>query len=411
MRRHSSEAYLLSALISMKDVHGAARLGITPEMFAGYQAEYRFMLSYAQTYGEAPSPEVMVQRFPGFTFAPNEDVRFSADDVREEFNRRELAKAVRNTVEALRHGDLESALLNWNTYSPAHGVKALRETLTDESFLETYGDHVDSIELPWPTLQALTNGIGPGQFWTAAARLGVGKSWTGLEVARHAAMLGYKVIIWSLEMPERQCNTRIHSMMAPHLGFGVGFNELKSGLYSKREYKELLAAIKDNLNGNIFVLDSSSGTISPATIAAHADAADLHIVDHIGLMRDSSGSRAISDWRVMATVSNELKEIAVAKKTRIFALSQINREGDTSNWRPPRTKNLAQSDAIGQDSDVVLTMKKFSRSTMTYLLDKNRDGPGDRLFWTHFDPEAGRYGEITRDQAEHIKDGEEDFDE
>ena len=410
MRRHSSESYLISALLSLKDVHAAGRLGITPEMFAGYQAEYRFLLSYQQTYGECPSPDALAQRFPSFVFAPNEDVRFSADDVRDEYNRRELAKAVRITADSLRHGDLDTALLAWHGFSPTHGVKALTTTLTDSSFLDTYGQHVETIELPWATLQNLTGGIGPGQFWTFAARLGVGKSWTALEIARHAAMLGYRVIIWSLEMPERQCNTRIHAMMAPHLGFSVGFNELKRGLYPKKDYKALLEAIDDNLNGNIFVMDSSRGMITPATISAHADSADLHIVDHIGLMRSTSGTRGISDWRVIAEISNELKEIAVSKGTRTLALSQINREGDTSNWRPSRSKNLSQTDAIGQDSDVVVTMKKFSQTTMTYLLDKNRDGPADRLWWTHFDPETGRYGEITRDAAEHIKDQEDDLD-
>jgi replicative DNA helicase len=144
----------------------------------------------------------------------------------------------------------------------------------------------------------------------------------------------------------------------------------------------------------------------PATVAAYAEEADLHIVDHIGLFRASSGSRAIADWRVQAEISNEFKEIAVSKKTRVLALAQINREGDTSNWKPPRTKNLAQSDAIGQDSDVVVTMKKYSDTVMTYLLDKNRDGPSDRLFWSRFDVENGDYREITRDQADKNKDSE-----
>jgi len=410
MRRHSSESYLLSALLSLKDVHAAERLGITPEMFAGYGAEYRFLLSYAKTYGECPSPDTVAQRFPGFVFAPNEDVRFSADDVRADHNRRELAKVVRFTADSLRHGDLDSAMVSWGDFSPSIGTKALRQTLTDPAFLDNYGEHVETIEVPWHSLQGLTGGIGPGQYWTFAARLGVGKSWTALEMARHAAMLGYKVLIWSLEMPEKQCNTRMHALMSPHLGFDYGFHAIKNALISRREYQELLLAIEDNLNGNIFVLDSSHGTITPSVIAAHAEAADLHIVDHIGLMRDSSGARAISDWRVAATVSNELKEIAVSKKTRVLSLSQINREGDTSNWRPPRSKNLSQTDAIGQDSDVVVTAKAFSRSTMTYLLDKNRDGPGDRLFWTNFDVERGRFGEITRDQAVLIKDNEEDVD-
>lgn len=409
MRRHSSEAYLISALVSLRDAHAAQRLGITPEMFAGYQPEYRFLLSYQQTYGECPSPEALTQRFPAFVYAPNEDVRFSADDVRDEFNRRELAKAVRSTVEQLRFGDLDAALLEWNSFSPTTGAKSLVDSLADDAFLEHHGEFLDSIEVPWQTLQGLTRGIGPGQYWTFAARLGQGKSWTGLEIARAAILAGRKVIVWSMEMPRHQIHTRMHAMLAPHLGYGVTFNELKGGTYSKREYRDLLTSIRDNVMGNLFVLDSSDLMITPAAIAGHADAAELHIVDHIGLMRSSSGSRAIDDWRIAATISNEFKELALAKRTRVVALSQINREGDTGGWRPPRSKTLSQSDSVGQDSDVVVTAKRFSNSTMCYLLDKNRDGPSDRLYWTNFDVDNARFGEITREMAEHIKDNE-DYD-
>lgn len=409
MRRHSSEAYLISALVSLRDAHAAQRLGITPEMFAGYQAEYRFLMSYQQTYGECPSPEVLVQRFPSFSYTPNEDVRFSADDVRDEYNRRELAKAVRSTVEQLRFGDLDAALLEWNSFAPVTGTKSLVDSLADDGFLEHHGEFVDSVPVPWDTLQACTGGIGPGQFWTFAARMGMGKSWTALVIARDAILAGRRVVFWSMEMPRKQVHQRMHALLAPCLNFGVTFNELKGGTYSKREYRDLLASIRDNVMGNLFVLDSSDLTITPAAIAGHADAADLHIVDHLGLMRGSAGGRAVDDWRNMAVISNELKEIALAKKTRVVALSQINREGDTGTWRPPRAKFLSQSDAIGQDSDVVVTMRRFSNSTMVYLLDKNRDGPSDRLFWSHFNVDTANFAEITRETAEHIKDNE-DYD-
>lgn len=406
MRRHSSEAYLISALLSAKDAHAAERLGITPDMFAGYAAEYRFLLSYTQAYGECPSPEAVAQRFPGFVYVPNEDVRFSADDVRDEHNRRELAKTVRATAEQLRHGDIDTAMLEWGSYAPARSVSALRDTLADDSFLDDWTVSDDVIECPWPSLQRMTGGIGIGQYWTVAARLGVGKSWTAATFAVKAALAGRRVLVWSLEMPERQYKTRLHALLAPHLGIEAPFSELKARTYPRSSYKELLGSIRDNVAGSVFVLDTSHGMITPATIAAYADAADLHVVDHIGLMRATAGSRAVADWRVQAEISNELKEVAVSKRTRILSLAQINREGDTNGWKPPRTKHLAQSDAIGQDSDVVIPMKKYSDTVMTYLIDKNRDGPSDRVFWSRFDVENGEMTEITRDTADKIKDGE-----
>lgn len=410
MRRHSSEAYLLSALITTGDVLGAERRGIVPTMFAGYQAEYRWLLSYQHTYGEAPSAETMLQRFPAFRFTENTDVRFSADEVREEHNRRELAKAVRGTAEYLRQGDLESALIEWGGFSLDQSGAELTDGLADASFLEFYDTQEEVLSMPWPSLTNLTSGgIRPGEYWVFAARLGVGKSWTNCVVAANAIQHGKDAVIYSLEMPKHDVHQRMHALLAPSLGFDVTFEELRSHAFPRRKYKLLLEAIKSEVPGNFFVVDSSSGPISPATVAAHANKAELHMIDYIGLMRDVAGTRAVADWRVAAAVSNELKEISTAKSTRVLALSQLNRDGDNvRDWRPASSRFLSQADAIGQDADGVVTMKKYSATVMTYLLDKSRSGPSDRYFWTRFDPNTAAFEEISRARADAIKDQEMD---
>jgi len=408
MPRYSSEAYLLSALLTSRDAHGAEKRGITPEMFAGYGTEYRWFLSYVKTYSEVPSIETFKQRFPGFPLTPNEDVRFSADEVREDFNRRQLAKSIRGAAEHLRQGDLDSALLEWGGFSPNRAGVELLDTLGDDAFLEFYDSPRLLIPTPWETLTTLTGGgIRVGDYWVIAARLGQGKSWTMAVMACLAIMSGFRVIIYSLEMTKEDVHQRMHALLAVLLGYEVSYSELRDRTFSRREYKALLADIRDNVPGKFFVVDSTSGPISPATVAAHSEAADLHFVDYIGLMRNTDGTRSVDDWRNAASISNQLKEVAQAKSTRVVALSQINREGDTGGWKPPKSKHLSQADAIGQDADVIITAKKYSESAMTYLLDKNRGGIGNRLFWTNFSLDgAANFDEISRDRADAIRERE-----
>jgi replicative DNA helicase len=110
----------------------------------------------------------------------------------------------------------------------------------------------------------------------------------------------------------------------------------------------------------------------------------------------------------MASISNMLKESALSVGTPIVAAAQINRDGDSAGWRPPKVKNLSQSDALGQDGDVVLTHKQYGKTAMVYSVEKNRNGEQGSLFFTAFEPDTGNMREINKATAENLKDESED---
>ena len=137
-------------------------------------------------------------------------------------------------------------------------------------------------------------------------------------------------------------------------------------------------------------------------VAARACEYDLIIVDYVGLMAQDGGGRAIDDWRVMASISNALKITALSQKTALLCAAQINREGENGS-SPPKVKNLAQSDALGQDGDVVLTMRSKPHDVATHFsLEKNRHGASGIQFWTTFSPNTGVFTEISRDHADDL---------
>jgi hypothetical protein len=66
-------------------------------------------------------------------------------------------------------------------------------------------------------------------------------------------------------------------------------------------------------------------------------------------------------------------------------------------------KNLAQSDALGQDGDVVLTMRAKPKNVATHFsLEKNRHGSSGIPFYTTFDPNRGVFTEISAEHAEDL---------
>ena len=60
---------------------------------------------------------------------------------------------------------------------------------------------------------------------------------------------------------------------------------------------------------------------------------------------------------------------------------------------------MAESDQLGRDADVVVTMRRESKRVLLCNLAKNRHGPASRRWHVVLDPAALRFGEITQDQA------------
>lgn len=404
--RPSSEALLCASLINNKDVSLAGAFGVLPDHFVGYQSEYRWILSFNQTYGSAPTKDALLSRFPEFPFTDATDTAFASDEVRHASNQRQLRQAVRSAAIHIGEGDYEEAAMALSSYTPIAVQRAPVNALHDMSFLESWDDKPDSMSMPWKTLQNVTGGCRPGDLWYIAARTGMGKSWNSVQITADALMAGRKVNLYSLEMPKAQVLTRLHVVLGHALGIPVDHVAMRDKIYDVIAYRKLVNRIRDEVPGEVFMFDASDGKCSPVTVGARAGDVDMNIIDYIGLMSSPMGGRAVDDWRVIASISNELKEIAAAKGTRMLALAQINREGATVGRYPPKLKNLAQSDALGQDGDVVLTQKQYSQTSQIFSIEKNRSGASGLYYYARFLPNEGVFHEISREAADDLRDQE-----
>jgi replicative DNA helicase len=398
----SGEALLISTMLNTGV--DPAIYGISDGMLAAYQTQYRWLVSYPGQYGTLPTSSVFRHAFPDFVLDGDaEDIIYAAEVVRGEHRRREAIKLLTTVSEHINTGDVEEAIQLIQSAKFTTSTRAqVSNALEDDDFFVEYSEKPDAMTVPWKTLQKETGGIRKGDLWYIAARQGNGKSWTLGDMARHALIEGREVKFYSLEMPKHQVMVRMHVLLGASLDFNVNHIAMRDRVYDPVAYKRLVKKIKSEVMGKFYVQDSSFGKISPQVIAQDTDM-DVVFVDYVGLMTSPTGSAAVEDWRHMAAISNALKLTANSNQVRVVAAAQINREGDTLGLHTPRLKNLSQSDALGQDGDVVVTAKQ-SGQAMAYSLEKNRHGEGGKKFYTKFLPNIGKFPEITQEEAQMIAD-------
>jgi hypothetical protein len=407
MARTTPETLLLSAVINSGDLTATSQYNITPDKMFGYSDEFRWVLDYYARWGHMPTDEHLKVAFPGFPLSDDEeDPRWPAQEVAEAWSTREALKALRQAGELFKQGKTGEAVKVMNSTSYLPGIRMPKSLVDDPSFIEEYeAPPAGRVTLPWQTPQMYTNGIGPGELWYLPARPMQGKSFFLLNIAANAACMGNNVMFVSLEMSPWECRVRYLTDMAHKLHIEVDSMAILKREFPAKQIRALEAEIKTATSGTLAIHDLTEGFASPSTIARYAKDYDLICIDYVGLMRGDNGSRSIDDWREAAKISNALKEISLQNKTRIIAATQINREGDNHHqWRPPKLRHLSQTDALAQDGDVVITLRAFGRKSRVLSLEKNRHGDSSRLFYTNFDPNIGDFTEITRAEADLLRD-------
>jgi len=398
---------LLSSIINTQDAFAGRSHSVVPAQLIGYRDEYEWILRHYERLNSCPTRSEFLTQFPDFPLSEDQvDARYPAMRIREAASVRDLQRRIITAQRFLTEKKVEEAFSEIQGVHLDLSVGRPDNVLVDPGFLDDYeslASGADRVPLPWNTLQGKTNGIGPGELWYFAARQGHGKSSFLIAMAVAAAQQGLRTCIYSLEMRKRLVQVRSHVAAGHLLGMDVDAYAMLHGQFDQRDYKELLDTISTAFPGEIHIHDQTSGRVTPGVIASHAADYDLNIVDYVGLMYTDDGRPAISDYRAMAEISNQLKEISLAKATRVLGAAQINRDGDNSLKRPPKLKSLAQSDHLGNDGDVVITMKRYGRDACALSLEKNRNGDSERMFWTNYLPNIGEFGEITRDEADEIR--------
>lgn len=233
-------------------------------------------------------------------------------------------------------------------------------------------------------LDFVTGGLQRRELVSIIGRTGRGKSWVGIKMIQAALNAGCKVLYYPLEMNLTAVMYRLHTFLAKDFGFKNMRNRDLSRDVAKvdvNEYKELLKKCHKKFEGQLRILDIGSVkdgyTVDRVYNDCERERPDMVVVDYLTLLQlDGTFNVRTEDYVVVRQLSNGLKLISVNYDLCSIVVAQVNRAGEghaSGSDLLPKLKHISFGDALGADSDKVISINKLEE-TMYYGLIKNRSG-------------------------------------
>jgi replicative DNA helicase len=254
-------------------------------------------------------------------------------------------------------------------------------TIEEIEAIAAHGGQMVGVPTGFADLDALTNGLHPGQLVIIAARPAIGKSTLGLDLARAASIRnGATSVIFSLEMARNEIVMRLMSAEAQ-----VPLSHMRGGTMSDADWQKLARRSGAITAAPLFIDDSPNMSMMEirAKCRRLKQKHDLRlvIVDYLQLM--SSGKKVESRQQEVAEFSRALKLLAKELEVPVIAISQLNRGPEQRQDRKPMMSDLRESGSLEQDADVVILLNRedaYERESprageADFIVAKHRNGP------------------------------------
>ena len=203
------------------------------------------------------------------------------------------------------------------------------------------------------SLDNMTCGWHENDLITLAARTSVGKTAFSIELALSALRAGKTVQFFSLEMVNESVMERMLANVSE-----VPVRVIIDKVMTRGQEDDVEVAKEFLSNSKLYMEDAGDMTVS--TIRAKArklarKGLDMIVVDYCQIVRPEDAR--IPREQQVASITWGLKALAKELKIPIIMLSQVNRNADQTN-QCPKLSDLADSDRVGRDADVVLMLWK-----------------------------------------------------
>ena len=223
-----------------------------------------------------------------------------------------------------------------------------------------------------------TGGMFDGELWVLAAESSGGKTALALQITRHVAQLGRRVIFFSFEMDARRIVWRLTTP-----DHGIPMARIKRGQLSPEEVRELQTAtdrIRDlpiDIVGSC-TIEEIEGVVLAARARPDGDQIGAVVVDYLGLIPPTPRvDDRKEDHQKVARYTRALKKLAQRVGVPVLLLAQFTREGNKSG--KPTKHDLKGGGAIESDADVIVILhveeknRKLPVREVNVILAKNRD--------------------------------------
>jgi replicative DNA helicase len=239
------------------------------------------------------------------------------------------------------------------------------------------GGTLSGVPTGFADLDALTNGLHPGQMIVIAARPAMGKSALALDICRSASIkAGLTSVLFSLEMSRNEITMRLLSAEAR-----VPLHAMRTGQLGEDDWTRLARRMSEVVDAPLFIDDSPNMSMmeirSKCRRIKQRHDLRLVVVDYLQLM--SSPKRVENRQQEVSELSRSLKLLAKELNVPVVALAQLNRGPELRTDKRPLLADLRESGSIEQDSDVVILLHRED----AYERESPRAGEADLIVAKH----------------------------
>lgn len=241
------------------------------------------------------------------------------------------------------------------------------------------GGQVAGVPTGLEDLDALTNGLHPGQMIIVAARPAIGKSTLGLDLARSCSIRhGLTSVIFSLEMGREEIQQRLMSAEAR-----VPLHHLRNGGMTDDDWARVAKHDASIVDAPLFLDVSPNMTLMEirAKCRQLKQRHDLRlvIVDYLQLISYGGTRRQDNRQQEVSDLSRSLKLLAKELEVPVVAICQLNRGPEQRTDKRPMMSDLRESGSLEQDADVVVLLHRED----AYERESPRAGEADLIVAKH----------------------------
>jgi replicative DNA helicase len=222
-------------------------------------------------------------------------------------------------------------------------------------YLEWAQSPTKMLRMGMSNLDALLEGISPGELVIVAARPGVGKTALLLSAAINMAKEGIKVGIISLEMHPLLIVARVLSNVCT-----IPISAFRNRPISDKLAQEVEERLKGFPIENLIIFNKIPHTIEAiagCVEEAVRRGARCVMIDYLQLIGISTSySREDRRDLELGYITSRLKRLAVDKDIAIILASQLNRMSEQRGDKRPMLADLRDSGSIEQDADIVMLL-------------------------------------------------------
>ncbi|MEU5027120.1 replicative DNA helicase [Streptomyces milbemycinicus] len=227
-------------------------------------------------------------------------------------------------------------------------------------------------------LDALTNGLHPGQMIVIAARPAMGKSTLALDFSRACSIKNnMPSVIFSLEMGRNEIAMRLLSAEAR-----VALHHMRSGSMTDEDWTRLARRMPDVSAAPLYIDDSPN--LSMMEIRAKCrrlkqrNDLQLVVIDYLQLMQSGGARRPESRQQEVSDMSRNLKLLAKELEVPVIALSQLNRGPEQRTDKKPMVSDLRESGCMTADT----TLLRADTGAPVSFAELMADGHEGVLVWS-----------------------------